>query len=338
MAARKPPKYIEWPPMPAESEPVAVPSAPPPPATDATPTTPATPATPAPPATDPTVPDLASLPSLSGTVHQIAASGDFLYGQGYVTMPFNFSLNLAPGLGQFTPAVDDSPRKSSYIGTTLSYSYNQKWFWDFSYRKGSSSGDTEVPLLPGFTLPSQFTISDNWYQLAVRYEMMRGKRLRPYLKIGVSYVMSDLKVNSNEQGEENGLDLYQQKDQTKDILGNLGFGAVYWLKTGKFKVGVQFEGEGFFGSRSQESLESLPGIMGPDYGWVTANISNTIYGGVARGTMRFDYSLIKSELFRVYADVGAQANFTQVRYSSVGGAYNELLWGPFVKLGFKYSF
>jgi hypothetical protein len=101
-------------------------------------------------------------------------------------------------------------------------------------------------------------------------------------------------------------------------------------------MSLQFEGEGFYGSRSQESLETLPGID-PNFPYTTAKIDNTLYGGIGRATVRLEYRLGRSGLFKVFGDAGVQATYTQIEYSGLG-TFNELLWGPYVKLGVRYDF
>lgn len=272
------------------------------------------------------------------TQHEVSVSGDLFFGQGQVTMPFNFSLAQS-GL-DVTKEVGTPDRSSTYYGGTLSYSYGQAWFLDLSYAQGSSSGNADVPLgtYPNgnpFTVPSTFTIDDQWYQAYIRYTFpgLRGKRLSAYLRGGMSYVTADLTDDSSIPG----LGLYKQTDKTTDLLGNLGFGLGYRLyTTRRFRIDLQFEGEGFFGQRSQESLETLP-ELDPLFPYKTANIDNTLYGGIGRLTVRFEYRLGRSGLFKVFADGGAQMRYTQIEYSGVG-TFDELLWGPYVKLGVRYDF
>src|ERR1035441_5595548 len=152
--------------------------------------TPATPAQqPAPPPASEVSSDVPAMPkTLKTTKHEVSVSGDFLYGQGKVTMPFNFSL-AASGL-DVTREVGTPTRNSTYYGGTVSYSYGQAWFVDLSYVQGSSSGNANVPLGSGFNLPSSFSIKDEWYQAYIRYTFpgLRGKLLSAYLRGGVSYV------------------------------------------------------------------------------------------------------------------------------------------------------
>ena len=74
----------------------------------------------------------------------------------------------------------------------------------------------------------------------------------------------------------------------------------------------------------------------------TVSINNALYGGIGRGTVRYEYRLGKSGLFKVFAEGGIQGKFTLINYSSSGnfrgGSFNELLWGPYAKVGLRYAF
>lgn len=259
-------------------------------------------------------------------------------------MPVFFSLDKtyqSVGLtSPFTPAVVKPDRESSYYGGTLSYSYKYAWYVDLSYQHGSSSGSLDLNYSPSFpSLPSEFQIDDNWYQAYVRYAFpgLRGKRLSAYLRAGVSYVDSEM----NDATVFPNIGAYSQTDKTKDLLGNLGFGVGYSVYSSRrLRVGLQLEGEGFFGQRSQKSLESLAGLS-PSV-LQEASIDNTLYGGIGRGTVRVEYRLGHSGFFRIFADAGMQAKFTEVDYPSTGSfaseSFGEILWGPYVKLGARYSF
>jgi len=232
-----------------------------------------------------------------------------------------------------TRAVGSPSRNSDYIGATVSYSFGQVWYLDLSFAHGSSSGNADVPLGSTFLLPSKFTIDDNWYQAYIRYNVpaLRGRRLSAYVRVGFSYVTAELRDESTIPA----LGLYEQTDKTDDILGNLGFGLSYSLKsTSRLKVLLQFEGEGFYGRRSQESLEVLPSAGFP---FPAAKIDNDLYGGIGRLTARFQYGLGRSGLFKIFADGGVQSKFTMINYSGLG-SFDELLWGPYAKVGFRYSF
>ena len=237
------------------------------------------------------------------TKNEVSVSGDAMLGQGTVTFPLGYSLNKS--LGGIAPSIQgvfNVPRNSDYYGGTLSYSYGQSWYLDLSIAEGKTTGTKDIPM--GFLgdLNSTFSIDDSWYQAYVKYAFpqLRGKRLSAYLRLGASYVDADLKDNSTAPA----LDRYTQTDTAKDILGNAGFGLGYSFYSSRhLRLDMQFEGEGFYGIRSQQSLETLSGVVGVNF--VPANIDNTLYGGmggppcvlsivwVARGCSRF---LVKLEL------------------------------------------
>ena len=128
--------------------------------------------------------------------NEISISGDFLYGQGTVTLPFAFSLAKGDpaGFGPFVK-VGSPDRKSDYIGATISYSFGQAWYIDASYAHGNSSGDFALPeTLFGQGPSSSFKIDDDWYQAYLRYTFpgLRGTRLSAYVRAGASYVKADL--------------------------------------------------------------------------------------------------------------------------------------------------
>jgi hypothetical protein len=225
--------------------------------------------------------------------------------------------------------VGEADRSSLYYGGTISYSFGQAWYFDFSYAMGSSSGD---PIIIG--LPSEFELDDTYYQGYVRYTFprLRGKRFSAYLRAGATFVDSDLtwKTTLPELG------FYTQNNSAQDVLGNVGFGVRYTIyANSKLSIGLQGEGEGFYGTRTQDSEETLTADPGLEP--VTVSLDNTLMGGIGRGTVRFEYRVGSSGLFRVYLDAGFQAKFTVVDYEG-SGSNDELLWGPYAKLGLRYSF
>lgn len=316
--------------------PAPAPQAPPPtspPASETVVITPGAPPPPAVPAAQPTAggPPSATVPvnitTAKPTRNQISASADYLLGQGNVTLPFGFSLKSL-GIG-FSPTVIKPSRNSDYFGGTLSYSFGQEWFIDASYAHGTSSGGFELPFGGG---PSTFTIDDNWYQGYIRYAFpsLQGTHLSAYLRAGATYVTADQSDISHTDLE------YQQINTAKDILGNLGFGGLYlWHPSSRIRFGVQLEGEGFFGNRDQKTQESLvrTSEIGP-----TVSLSDTLYGGIGRATLRFEYAIGHSRLLRAFADGGFELKYTEITYPQGAGTFNELLWGPYVKAGIRYSF
>ena len=252
-------------------------------------------------------------------------------------MPFSFSLAQLPGgFGNFTPSVAKPDRTSDYYGATLSYSYAQTWYLDLGYAHGSSSGNVDVDLAVP-PLPSAVTIKDDWYQLYIRYAFpgLRGKPIWAYLRAGVSYVPAELTDDTVIPN----LGIYHQSDKTEDLLGNLGFGVGYKLYTGRrIRLGLLVEGEGFYGSRTQKSLETLDPNLFPGLNFQTVKIDNDLYGGIGRATLHFEYRFGKTQALRVFTDAGLQARYTFVTYPNGLGTFDELLWGPYVKLGLLFAF
>jgi hypothetical protein len=259
-----------------------------------------------------------------------------------LTLPIGFSLaesGLAPA--GYKPSVVEPSRDASYIGATLSYSYGQRWYLDIGYLQGNSSGQVDADLGGGLTPPSNFTIDETGYQAYVRYvpASQRGKRLSYYFRFGVTYVdskMTDKLVDPL-------LGFYQENIKATDLLGNLGVGVGYRLySAGRFRLGLQLEVEGFGGVRQQDITESFPNASDAGLVLPTTTIDNLLYGGTGRGTVRMEYSFGESGLWRAFADVGIKAVYTQINYPSAKGfdqqTFNELLWGPYAKLGISYSF
>jgi hypothetical protein len=268
------------------------------------------------------------------TKNEVSASGDFMFGQGQVSLPLGYSLNQALGGG--TPSEQGAftvPRNSVYYGGTLSYSYGQAWFIDASIAHGNSSGSQSIPT--GFLgdIPSTFSIDDNWYQLYLKYTFpqLRGKRFSAYLRAGGSYVTATLKDNATVTAST----AYSQTDDTQDILGNVGVGLSYSLyTTRKLRVDLQGEIEGFGGVRHQQSTEKSGNLQGPQ-----VSIDNTLYGGIGRATIHGEYRVGKSGLFKIFSDVGVEGRYDIINYShSVNSSPSEYLWGPYIKLGLRYDF
>jgi hypothetical protein len=264
------------------------------------------------------------------TKNEISVSGDVMMGQGTVTLPLGYSLKQSLGGIVPTPVSAFSvPRSSTYYGGTVSYSYGQAWYVDLSFAQGQSSGSQTIDTGWLGPLNSTFSIDDTWYQLYVKYTFpqLRGKRFSAYLRAGASYINSELKDNSTS---------YTQKDTTQDLLGNLGGGLGYTVYSSRhLRFGLQTEIEGFYGNRSQSSLETLEG----DHGLTptSASINNSLYGGIGRATMRLEYRLGQSGLFKIFGEAGAEGRYTMISYPGAG-TKNELLWGPYAKLGIRYAF
>ena len=272
--------------------------------------------------------------------NEISVAADFMIGQGDITVPIGYSLRESvPGSEEFPVQAASADRSSIYYGGTISYSYKRAWFIDLSTARGSSSGNVDFPAFEGSSSDSdfktKFTIDDEWYQAYVRYTFpaLRGKPFSAYLRAGASYVMADLEVTAIGGPPPR----YSQEDSTRDILGNVGFGVTYMLyTTRKIRLGISGEGEGFYGIRNQESTERLTET---DLDFKTANIDNTLYGGIGRATLRLEYILDRARAWTAYGEVGAQARYTVIDYPDAKGSTpTELLWGPYAKIGMRYNF
>lgn len=270
-----------------------------------------------------------------GMQHEVAVSGDILFGFGHATVPFNYAFAKDPVMSAagVRPQVGSLSRESVYYGTTVSYAYRQTWHVDFSYAHGDSSRDVDVPMGPGLEVPADFDIEDDWLQLGLRYAIpgLSGPRWSTYVRAGVSYVTADLSTAST--GVAAGL--YRQNDDTEDIFGSLGIGAALNLINGqRAKLGLRLDAEGFYGSRSHDITEELPG-SGQSY--PSADIDTTLYGGFGCATVRFDYAFGRLGRLKAFVDGGVQLRYTEVDYDDEGTS-DEVLWGPFVKVGFRYQF
>jgi hypothetical protein len=321
---------------PADSATPAAPAAPP--------TAPATPTAPAPPAASTDSSASTSADNLSApppilkapkaTKNEVAVSGDFMYGDGTVSLPLGYSLKQSLHSGSTPVGAFTVPRNSIYYGATASYSYGQAWYLDISYAQGTSSGSQNINTGSLGNMRSTFTLDDTYYQGYLRYAFpqLRGKRLSAYLRVGVSYITATLTDNASSPATGR----YRQNDSTTDILGNIGLGLGYSLYTkGRFRLGLQGDLEGFYGERSQSTLETLSADAGVNF--VSANINNSLYGVLGRVTLRGEYRLGQTGLFKLFGDVGVQGQYTSVDYPGAG-AKAEDVYGLYGKLGLRYSF
>jgi hypothetical protein len=189
-----------------------------------------------------------TLQAIKPKKNEVSVSGDFMLGQGTLTLPVGYSLAKSLNGIAVTPPVGVAKptRSSDYFGGTVSYSYGQAWYFDFSYSQGTSSGNQNFSLMQGLPSTSNdFSLDDNWYQAYVRYAFpqLRGKRLSAYLRAGATYIDATLTDTSTTPSG-----FYSQTDDTTEVRGNLGAGVTYSLYSSrKFRFGLQFEGEGYYG-------------------------------------------------------------------------------------------
>jgi hypothetical protein len=151
------------------------------------------------------------------------------------------------------------------------------------------------------------------------------------LRAGGTYI--DAKLTDNAVTPEGS---YSQSDKTTEIQGNLGFGLSYILfNRQRSRFWLSVEGEGFYAHRSQKSTETLGADVG--LGVKTADIANNIYGGIGRATLRYEYRFGQRGLLKIFGDGGFQGRFMEITYPSAG-SQQEMLYGPYVKVGLRYSF
>ena len=295
-----------------------------------------------PPASADTAPTL-TLPGLpiQPTVYknEISASADFMYGTGTITVPIGFALKTInlPG-ASFQPSAVSANRSTVYYGGTVSYSYGRSWYLDFSGENGRSTGSTSlsIPGLAGPPVPASFDVTDTWYTIYLRYNLqnfLAGTRFRAYLRGGVSLVEATLLTANDPFSAFGSGQFYSEHDNTFDVLGNFGFGLTYSLySTVRLKVGLQLEGEGFAGNRSQDITESFAQSL-------TANttINNTVYGAIGRLTLHADYRLGQSGRWKLTGDVGMMTKNSLVSYPD-SGTKGETLYGPYAKAGASFVF
>lgn len=276
--------------------------------------------------------------------HQVGVSADYLIGYGQLSLPFGFAIAKSPLNLPVQPSVDLKDRDSTYYGGTLSYSYGQAWFFDFSYSQGTSSAETAKNLF-GVPFPTvEYKIDDNWYQFYVRYAFpqLRGKRFSAYMRVGGTYVDAALSARGQNAGFG-----YEQDTSIQDIEGNVGIGVGYSIfSSSKVRLSAIGEAEGFAGTRAQKMEERLAQGAVPAPGSPFQDrLDNMVYGGLGRASLRFEFFPGQSRRLRLFADAGVQFRYTMIEYEQSPGApsfdarsFGETLWGPFVKLGVRYSF
>lgn len=287
---------------------------------------------------------LPGLPIQQPTVYknELSASADVMYGIGTITVPIGYGLKASSPPGASFP-VDaiTADRSTVYVGGTISYSFGRSWYLDFSGEDGRSTGSTgiSIPGLGGPPIPATFDVEDTWYRIYLRYNFqnfLAGTRFRAYLRGGATLVKATL-TTSNESlpGSHIGAgDFYTENDNTFDAWGNVGFGLTYSVySTIRLKVGLQLEGEGFAGNRSQDIDEEFV----PDHLTGKTTINNTVYGAIGRLTLHADYRLGQSGRWKLTGDVGITTINSFVTYPDFG-TKAELLYGPYAKVGASFVF
>ncbi len=269
--------------------------------------------------------------------NEVSASADFMYGTGTITVPIGYGFRASTG-GNFPVDALSANRSTVYFGGTASYSYGRSWYLDFWGGAGRSTGGTSIsiPNAAG-TIPADFNYDDVWYQAYLRYNFpnfLAGTPFRAYLRGGVSFVDATMTLNNNTIPSFGPGQYYSEHDNTFDYLGNLGFGLSYAAySTIRLKVGLQMEGEGFGGVRSQDIDESF----GPSNIHGSTTIHNTLYGGIGRLTLHMDYRLGQAGRWKLTADAGMMTKYNIITYPDASNK-SELLYGPYVKVGASFVF
>lgn len=271
--------------------------------------------------------------------NEVSASADFMFGTGTITVPIGYAFHSQNS--QILVNAISANRSTVYYGGTVSYSYGRSWYLDFSAEDGRSTGSTSITI-PGAngSIPASFNVNDTWYQLYLRYNFqnfLAGTRFRAFLRGGVSLVDATLTtVNKGLNiGQHYGAgDFYSEHDDTSDYLGNLGFGLTYSLySTVRLKMGLQLDGEGFGGDRSQDINETYV----PSNHSAGTTIHDTVYGTIGALTLHADFRLGQSGRWKMTGDVGGMTKYSFVTYPEAG-TKEELLYGPYVKVGASYVF
>ena len=282
-------------------------------------------------------------------LRNVTVYGDYLQGLGHLTLPVGFALDGA-AIGRSVAAPD---RESTYAGGSVSWQAFEGIGFDVAYTQGTSSGNfTFKPEAggrwPQAAISSSFTLEDTWLQAYMRYKVrpIFGRRVGVYLRGGVTYMDA-----SYEGISEPSQAFYRNIGSIQDITGNIGFGVDYAFRPIKgIRPAIVFEGEGFGGLRSREFSEETLAISGKN------SMDNMVFGGLARMLVRAEYRFGKGERWRAMLEGGIQGRVTLESYSTPdrtlideqniaipssafeSGTKSDLLWGPYVRAGLRYSF
>jgi len=284
-------------------------------------------------------------------LRNVTVYGDYLQGLGHITLPVGFALDGA-AIGRTVASPD---RSSTYYGGSVSWQAFEGIGFDIAYTQGTSSGNfTFQPekYFPGrwpqAAITSTFTLDDTWLQAYMRYKLppIFGRRIGVYLRGGVTYM--DASYEGISQPSQA---FYRNIGTIRDITGNVGFGVDYGFRPIKgIRPAIVFEGEGFAGIRSREFNEETLAISGKN------TMDNMVYGGLVRLLARAEYRFGKGERWRALLEGGVQARMMFESYgapdrtlsdeagnpiasgSFESGMKSDLLWGPYVRAGLRYSF
>jgi len=282
-------------------------------------------------------------------LRNVTVYADYLQGLGHISLPVGFALDGA-AIGRTVASPD---RESSYYGGSVSWQAFEGIGFDIAYTQGTSSGNfTFQPekngRWPQAAINSAFTLDDTWLQAYMRYKLppIFGRRIGVYLRGGVTYMDAEYEGIS-----EPSQAFYRNIGSIRDITGNVGFGIDYGFRPIKgIRPAIVFEGEGFGGLRSREFSEQTLAISGEN------SMDNMVFGGLVRMLVRAEYRFGKGERWRAMLEGGVQARMMFESYGTPdrtlideqnnpipdsafqSGTESDLLWGPYVRAGLRYSF
>lgn len=269
-------------------------------------------------------------------LHEITVSSDYLVGFGYLSysvgIPQRFAHNANPGtVGDVVPRTFNPERDTRFLGTTFGYQWGneRQWYVDFSYAKGNSEAKDLNVGSGQVKAEADVAIDESRYQgyIAYTFPGLRGTDFSAYTRVGIRYVSADLEGETADRA-------YVQTTGITDIMGAVGAGVKYiLLPTGDrrpISASLQLEGEGFFGRRHQDMVETT----GPTSTY-EASFNNDLYGGIGRATLDLQYYVGERQRVRFFAQGGIEAKYTKVKYTGIG-LTDELLWGPYVKGGVRF--
>ncbi len=282
-------------------------------------------------------------------LRNVTVYGDFLQGFGHLTLPVGFSLDGA-AIGRTVASPD---RESTYYGGSVSWQAFEGIGFDVAFSQGTSSANftfkpEENGRWPQAAINSSFTLDDTWLQAYMRYRLpyIFGPRIGVYLRGGVTYMDAEYEGISDPSQA-----FYRNLGSIRDITGNLGFGLDYSFRPIKgIRPAIVFEGEGFGGIRAREFSEETLAISGEN------TMDNMVYGGLARLLIRAEYRFGKDERWRALLEGGIQGRMMFESYGTPdrtlvdeqgaaipdsafqSGVESDLLWGPYVRAGLRFSF
>lgn len=283
----------------------------------------------------------------------VTVYGDFLQGLGNITLPVGYALDGA-AIGR---TIAEPDRESTYFGGAITWQAKPGLGFDFAFSQGTSTGNftfkpEEGGRWPQAAINSSFTLDDTWLQAYVRYDLkpLFRRRVNMYLRGGFTYMDAEYEGIS-----EPSQAFYRNTGSIRDLMGNVGLGLSYALPLVKgIRPSIVFEAEGFGGLRSREFSEVTLPIQGDN------SMDNMIFGGLTRLMLRAEYRFGKAKQWRAMLEGGVQARWMFEAYGDAdrqlvddrdpsgntllpnsvfeSATKMDLLWGPYVRAGLRYSF